>query len=399
MPDAADGCPLLVFADDWGRHPSSCQHLIRRLLSRYPTRWVNTIGMRPPRLNAATFRRGWEKLRHWSARSDDAANAELLPQVLNPRMWPWFRTRFDRWLNRRLLTRALRQAASAPPIAITTVPITSELMGEFPVRRWVYYCVDDFTVWPGLDGDALRRMELKLIAEADVLIAVSETLQTKLAALGREAELLTHGVDVKHWLQPGAADLPPIVSALPRPLVVFWGVVDRRMDLEFVRRLGAAMQSGSILLVGPLDDPDPELLRLPRVVHAPPLPFDALPRLAAEASVLVMPYADLPVTRAIQPLKLKEYLATGKPVAVRDLPANVPWGDCLDLACSSDEFAELVCLRLMTGVPSEQLLARRRLEQESWDAKARAFERLILGDSTRLTPVARQRVEVAAVSC
>ena len=35
---------FLVFADDWGRHPSSCQHLIRQLLARYPVLWVNTIG-------------------------------------------------------------------------------------------------------------------------------------------------------------------------------------------------------------------------------------------------------------------------------------------------------------------------------------------------------------------
>ena len=29
MPDAT---PLVVFSDDWGRHPSSCQHLIRQIL-------------------------------------------------------------------------------------------------------------------------------------------------------------------------------------------------------------------------------------------------------------------------------------------------------------------------------------------------------------------------------
>ena len=33
--------PLLVFADDWGRHPSSCQHLIQELLPQYQVTWVN----------------------------------------------------------------------------------------------------------------------------------------------------------------------------------------------------------------------------------------------------------------------------------------------------------------------------------------------------------------------
>jgi hypothetical protein len=54
---------LLVFADDWGRHPSSCQHLIAKLLPSYPVCWVNTIGMRTPRLNRITIKRALEKFR------------------------------------------------------------------------------------------------------------------------------------------------------------------------------------------------------------------------------------------------------------------------------------------------------------------------------------------------
>ena len=30
---------LVVFSDDWGRHPSSAQHLIRQLLPRYQVDW------------------------------------------------------------------------------------------------------------------------------------------------------------------------------------------------------------------------------------------------------------------------------------------------------------------------------------------------------------------------
>jgi hypothetical protein len=66
MPDPA---PLLVFSDDWGRHPSSCQHLISHLLPTRQVVWVNTIGTRPPRLDLATVKRGFEKLRQWVRRS------------------------------------------------------------------------------------------------------------------------------------------------------------------------------------------------------------------------------------------------------------------------------------------------------------------------------------------
>ena len=63
----------------------------------------------------------------------------------------------------------------------------------------------------------------------------------------------------------------------------------------------------------------------------PPVPPSALPALAGRVAVLIAPYAELPVTRAMQPLKLKEYLATGKPVVVRKLPATEEWADCCDV--------------------------------------------------------------------
>ena len=371
MPEPA---PLIVFSDDWGRHPSSCQHLIAQLLPRRRVVWVNTIGTRPPRLNWATVKRGLEKIKQWSSGKSKTPDGTARPEVLNPKMWPSFRSRFGRWLNRRWLTKVVRPIAEAMPtlpIVVTTVPLLADLVGAFPAARWVYYCVDDFGVWPGLDGNTLRRMEVELVAEVDTAIAVSETLQTHLAKLGKSSHLLTHGVDLDHFR-------PKVETDTTQRDVLFWGVIDRRMDLEFVRRLGEQMADGAIVLVGPQDDPDPELLRLPRVRILPPAPYSELPKLAAGSRVLVMPYANLPVTRAMQPLKLKEYLATGKPVVVRKLPATEPWSDCCDVCATPEQFAAAVVERLRTGLPEPQRIARARLQHETWAAKAEQFEQWIM---------------------
>jgi glycosyltransferase involved in cell wall biosynthesis len=377
------GCPLLVFADDWGRHPSSAQHLIGRLLDRHSVLWANTIGTRTPALNLATLRRGLEKLRHWTTPSPPRAQHANL-RVLSPWMWPWFSSAWDRRVNRALLVSQLRpviEKFSRTPIVVTTLPIVADLVDHLPVQRWVYYCVDDFGQWPGLDGPALRSMERDLVHKADELIAVSETLQQRLGEMGRTSHLLTHGVDLDFWRTEEVQPCLPEVADLKRPLIVFWGVIDRRMDVALVRRLAEGMTDGTIFLAGPHQQPDPELGRLPRVVVGPPLPFERLPRLAQAADVLVMPYADLPVTRAMQPLKLKEYLATGKPVVVRDLPATRPWRDCLDLARSPEEFMVLVRQRLRDGLPRTQRLARQRLVHESWTEKANAFEEWVCSNA------------------
>ena len=146
-----------------------------------------------------------------------------------------------------------------------------------------------------------------------------------------------------------------------------------------IRAVSERLNEGTILFVGPQDAPDSALFGLPRVRVLPPFRYHDLPALAARAAVLIAPYADLPVTRAMQPLKLKEYLATGKPVVVRKLPATEPWADCADVVETPEAFAAAVVERLRTGLPEDQRRARQRLEAESWAAKAVQFERWVDG--------------------
>jgi hypothetical protein len=389
---------LVVFSDDWGRHPSSCQHLVRNLLNRYPVLWVNTIGTRAPRFDAQTMNRVTEKLRQWSSarlsnvhksdtsralHADDVTQTHPHLTVINPKMWPWFGSGRDRRLNRWLLSKQLSSLIAQlpqPVVGLTTLPITADLPDALPVDRWVYYCVDDFSQWPGLDRDTLRRMDLAMIQRADFLVAVSETLQTMLAAEGRSASLLTHGVDVDFWNSTSASSVKILESRGPN--VVFWGVIDQRMDSATVRQLSHDLTDGTIVLIGPRQDPDPEILALPNVRTLPAQPLASLPAIAREADVLIMPYADLPVTRAMQPLKLKEYLATGKPVVVNRLPSTSAWSDCLDVAASPEHFSQLVRDRIVNGIAGSQASARSRLQQESWKSKAEVLEHVLKGISS-----------------
>jgi glycosyltransferase involved in cell wall biosynthesis len=385
---------LLVFADDWGRHPSSCQHLVAKLASKYQVWWINTIGMRPPRLDHTTLIRGIGKLHCWTRAKDHGLHTGN-PIVMNPWMWPWIRRRFDRRLNRTLLRRQLEpilRSMSAPPVAITTLPITADIMDCLPVRHWVYYCVDNFAKWPLLENRTLEQMEADVVRRSARLIAASENLRDRLLQMGRPAHLLMHGVDLDHWRTSDREGLAAL-DGLERPLVVFWGLIDRRIDTEFVRQTALRMVRGTVLLAGPTQNPDPSLWKIPRVKHVPALPYHDLPRLASQAAVLIMPYVDQPVTRFMQPLKLTEYLATNKPIVARDLPANRSWSDCLDLADTPGAFAAAVSHRICEGLPAVQRLSRCRLSEESWTAKAQQFERWALRAGETAQPVVE---EVAA---
>ena len=336
--------PLLVFSDDWGRHPSSCQHLIHHLLGDYSVTWVNTIGMRPPRFDLLTVKRSLEKLNGWIKPKDESSySAQQMPEglkVIDAKMWPWMKHSWDRKINRHLLTKQLHDAARNS-VAITTIPIVSDLVGKIPAIKWIYYCVDDFSVWPGLDGKSLLQQENKLIQDVDQIICVSETLRDSVRSRGRESSLLTHGVDVDFWQKPTATvDRQEFHLPSARPFALFWGVIDRRMNADWLIELANQLTDEFIVLAGPTQDPDSRILDHQRIHMLGPVAFHSLPKLATLANVLIMPYADLPVTRAMQPLKLKEYLATYKPVVASRLPAVELLEHCLEMTETKELFIE-----------------------------------------------------------
>ncbi|MEM9416364.1 MAG: hypothetical protein AAGA29_12945 [Planctomycetota bacterium] len=403
---AQPGTQLIVFADDWGRHPSSAQHLVRELLPTYPTLWVNTVGTRRPGLNRADLERGFRKVGSMLSRTCAIdGRPDDLPeglQVVQPVMYPGFRAKWQRRFNARRVSRSLEKVVETPAlehggghpralrrVVVTTLPITADLVGALGADRWVYYCVDDYSQWPGTDHAVMDAMERELVAKVDAVVCVSETLQERIASMRRDdSVLLTHGVDVGMWETPAVdSRISPFWPGEDKPIALFWGLIDERLDIAWLDELLASRYS-HLVLAGPRQNEfgntpgslgDTSMLPIEQVYLGPIAQRD-LAAHAAAAQVLVMPYIDAPVTRAMQPLKLKEYLATMKPVVVRDLPATRAWADCCDLASSAEQFVRLVQQRARTGTPAEQLEARRqRLPAESWGAKARRLAEVIEG--------------------
>ena len=399
---------LAVFSDDWGRHPSSSQHLIRELLwynkiccrqgcpgcREYQVVWVNTLGTRTPELSRADLIRAAGKIRSWvnppiaQPQQDSEFGSDL--KIVSPKMWPGFRRPWQRRLNAAAMQwhveDALGRRSDEERIAITTIPITADLVGRLDVDRWIYYCVDDFSQWPGLDSQVMQDMEAELVAKVDDIIVVSQTLQDRITQLGRESTLITHGIDTGHWKKtPAPANRPVEFPAANKPVALFWGLIDQRLDVAWCKELAQAMavHGGSLILAGPQQSPDPELANLPATIFPGRIAYEDLPNWAAHADVLVMPYADAPVTRAMQPLKLKEYLATMKPVVVRDLPATRLWCDAADVVSDSATFTQRIIDRLETGLPDQQAHARQRLTQEKWSLKADQLKAVL---NNRLLP-------------
>ena len=128
---------------------------------------------------------------------------------------------------------------------------------------------------------------------------------------------------------------------------------------------------------------DPEVAALagrPNLETVGEIPFADVPSFLAGLDVALVPFRDLPLTRAVDPVKLYEALAMGLPVVARRLPETERWAEPL-VYLYDDPAGFVRQVRRAVEQQSPELARERRrvAEGESWDRRADALLRAVGG--------------------
>lgn len=379
---------LIVFAEDWGRHPSSTQHLVSRLAADRDVIWVNSIGMRRPRIDRKDFRRAAAKIAAMAApRKETPAGSEQdavlgfksVPErlsIVSPRALSWPGSPIAGAFNRASLSRQIgaeiERRSLREPILWTSLPTALPVIGALGERGVAYYCGDDFSALEGVDHAPVAAMERVLSERADIILACSEQLAAQFPP--EKTSLVPHGVDVALFQRPALrpADLP----AGDR-IAGFYGSLAGWIDLDAIASAARALPDWSFVLIGPVRTDISVLTGLPNVTLLGEKPHHDLPAYLQHWTVSLLPFRDTPQIRACNPLKLREYLAVGKPIVTPPFPAMEPYRKGLQVYEYGGDLAQAICLAAMDGARDGE--RRQMVCAESWDVRARRVSDLLEG--------------------
>lgn len=369
---------LVVFGEDWGRHPSSTQHLVRRLAADRRVLWVNSIGMRRPRLTRADLGRAARKL--VATRSSAVAPREPAAApppgmtLASPLVVPWPGSRAAFAANRILLSRQLTQRMAATgvsrPLLWTSLPTALPAVGQLGERGLVYYCGDDFGALAGVDHEPVLDMERRLVDKADLVLAASPALAARFPS--GKTLLTPHGADIDLFSRaaPRAEDLPA-----GGPIAGFYGSLSDWIDVELLSHAASRLPGWRFVIVGPVDTDVTALRRLDNVVFLGRREHAELPSYAQHWTVSLLPFRDNAQIRACNPLKLREYLAAGRPIVSTDFPALDPYRDLITVATTPEAFTAAIGATI--DAPDRTAARRGRVAGETWDARARDVARAL----------------------
>jgi cellulose synthase/poly-beta-1,6-N-acetylglucosamine synthase-like glycosyltransferase/glycosyltransferase involved in cell wall biosynthesis len=378
------GTGIVYFGNEWfAENRTSSHHIARRLPRHCPVLYVDSPGLRAPRATGRDLRRLAAKLRQALRR----------PTPLAPGLWhctipqlPFRRVPGVDALNRRFGRWAARRAIAAVGferwVSWFVVPHPGFLAGTLGEEFVVYYCVDDYAAHPGVDAEAIAAADTALARRADQVFVASPALLEAKRGENPATAFAPHGVDAGLFARAAdpATRVPERAAALAHPVVGFFGLLGDWIDVELLAHLGRARPEWTLLVVGGVATDVAPLAPLPNVVLAGAQPYEALPGWARAFDVAVIPYRMTRQVRHANPLKLREYLATGKPVVSVPTPEVERFAAHVRLARTPDEFLRAVEQGLQDDDEPARAARMGAVRDMSWEARlAEALELVCAG--------------------
>lgn len=301
--------------------------------------------------------------------------------------WNW-------WLGIRALLPWLRSGSSAPLVLILQTPGLIPTFRGLDVDLRVYQVIDDYV---GLASDPvvarrIAKSHERSLREADVVWAISKTLADAIRPVRADVRLTSTGVDYQRFAAARTGSRHPDIECIPSPRIGLVGVLNDRIDWTLLEALALRHTDWNLVLVGPVRHAGPEtwaaltrLKPLGNVFHIGEVTEDAIPAIVAGFDVGLVAYRAGGGTLGINPLKLYQYLAAGKPVVATALPILVEFEDVAQVTRTVDEFeAAIVSILRAGGGGSAVVEARQR--------RARAFDwGVIAADRTAMIADALRR--------
>jgi len=367
---------FIVFGEDWQSHPSSTQHLFKQLAKQHQVIWINSIGMRKPTFRLIDVKRIFNKLKSLFLSKRNRPNAKTTNTSQNINLTahtlavlPWHDNVIVRLFNKWIFNRK-GFIDDEPIVYWLSVPTAISLISPREQDKVIYYCGDDFSALAGVDHKMVAPFESDLIAKADTIYVVSEPLANKMPK--SKVKMLSHGVDLELFTTQTTKAVE--LEQICKPIIGFYGSLNAWLDKALLLKLAKERPEYQLVLIGHLVEDFSELFKLDNVTHIPAVEHDRLASFSQHWQVSILPFVDNEQIRACDPLKLKEYIATGTPIVTTRFAAVNSYQETLLIADNHQGFIERVDYAVSLS-KSHNLNWRANQSQQasdhSWQAKAK----------------------------
>ena len=258
-----------------------------------------------------------------------------------------------------------------------------DILNHFEPELTVYDCMDELNNFKGASNELLKQ-ERTLLSLADIVFTGGKSLFEAKSNFNSNVHCFPSSVDQKHFVKALKKETKVALDlkTIPQPIVVYYGVIDERIDLKLLEKTAEKLPNVSFVMIGPVVKIAPEdLPKSNNIYYLGSKDYKKLPNYLKAFDICMMPFALNKSTKFISPTKTLEYMVALKPIistpiydVVRDYAKEVK------IVRTAESFANAITSYLTETL--DQRLQRQTLQQAvidktSWDTTVMDMNKLL----------------------
>lgn len=212
----------------------------------------------------------------------------------------------------------------------------------------VYDCMDD---WPEFDrkvmsDNLLIKIEKELILKSDVVFCTAEYLKMKILSrynINKDILIVNNAIGMPKQMK---IDIIPVkiqhifdeISSFEFSLV-YIGTISTWFDFDLMIKILDKYPHFTLVLIGPCEIIIP---KHDRIKSYGGIDRKYVFEIMSMASALVMPFIVNELIRSVNPVKLNEYIYSGRPVIVPNYEETIPFSDFVFRYDNENDFCKIV---------------------------------------------------------
>ena len=383
------GKDILCFAptDWWGMNPSCTTHIVRRLAQANRVLYVNPfssdlLGVRAGagrrRGLAARVTRKLKSLTRGLRRP--AKNLHVFSPLFLPVQGRRAFDAFNGVFLRSQIKGVCRLLGFSRPILWLENVRAADALSWFRPLVTVYHVSDLFaTDTYTSNAEKQQAREHRISTDSDLLICVSRELYERKRAERDNVHYLPHGVDFELFRQAAECTEPLAELAdIRRPIAGYFGTMTAHNDIEMMTYCARSLPHVSFVFAGQITGGDyAELGGLGNVRLLGRLPYEKIPHLCAGFDVCMLQWKMSDWIRNCNPLKMLEYMASGRPIVSVEINEARQYSDVVSIAGDKEEFCRAIAWELRNDTPERKAKRIEIAERHSWSRHLEELSGLI----------------------
>jgi len=256
----------------------------------------------------------------------------------------------------------------------------ADMMSWFNSSLKLYHVSDLFGDDSYITNRQLQRhREKRICDESDLLICVSKELYNRKQSQRDNVFYIPHGVDFELFQQASQnAKWPDELAGVPKPIAGYFGTLTANNDIELLSWCARNLPDVSFVLAGQITGGNYlQLKQMSNVHFLDRLPYEKIPQLCACFDVCLLQWKMREWIECCNPLKMFEYMASGKPIVSVPIKEAMQYSDLISIAHNKEDFAKAIRWELQNDTTQRSCKRIEIAKSHSWDKHVEKISELI----------------------